>query len=273
MRYIFILLFISFFYSSCTIERKLYSPTQINNPSLQEKNNYSISTTISTPTGFDINGGYAITNRFAIIAGVFNYRNNDNQQSFSIFSGNRDSSLLTYKHKGFHAGAGLYFPLSENKSSEFFAFFGGYTKGNFEMREKLYDLTSSSRTPKLNYYKSDLNRWFLQASINSYRDVVHFSLITRFNYVAYKNVNTDYDNNQQQEINLPPYGYPEGSSFLDFSFDTKIFFSKEQKAGLQIFSVITTRLNKKDFDFYIYPFRMGIGLFLNSPFTKNLPEK
>lgn len=273
MKYFFVLLYISFFYSSCTIERKLYSPTQVNNPSLQEKNNYSISTTLSTPTGFDISGGYAITNRLAIIGGAFHYRNNDHQQSYSIFSANRDSSFLTYKHKGFHAGAGYYFPLSKKKSSEFIAIFGGYTKGNFEMREKLYELNTSSRTLKLNYYKSDLNRWFLQSSINSYHDVVHFSLISRFNYVAYKNVNTDYDNNQQQEINLPPYAYPEGSSFLDFSFDTKIFFSKEQKAGLQIFSVITSRLNKKDFDFYIYPFRMGIGLFLNSPFTKNEPQK
>ncbi|MEO7393687.1 MAG: hypothetical protein ABIU11_02030 [Chitinophagaceae bacterium] len=273
MRYVFILLCISFFYSGCTIERKLYSPTQVNNPSLQEKNDYSISATVSTPSGFDISGGYAITKRLAIIGGAFSYRNNDNQQSYNIFSANRDSSILTYKHKGFHAGAGFYFPLSKKRSSEFIAIFGGFTKGNFEMREKLYELSGSSRTLQFNYYKSELNRWFLQTSINSYHNVVHFSLISRFNYVAYKNVNTNYNNNQQQEINLPPNGYPEGSSFLDFSFDTKIFFSKEQKVGLQIFSVITTRLNKKDFDFYIYPFRMGIGLFLNSPFTKNLPEK
>jgi len=269
MKYVFIFLTLSFLYSSCNIERRLYSPTQVNNPSLQGKKDYSLSLAFSAPSGFDFNGGYAITNRLAVIGGLYTYKNKDKEeQYFPILSSNRDSTALSYKHKGFHAGAGIYLPLSQKKSSAFISFFGGYTKGDFEMREKFYEISPvPSTSPKLNFYKSDINRWFIQGGIHSYHELINFSFITRFNYVGYSNVTTDYTFDQQASFNFPPLAYPKWSSFLDFSFDTKIFFSKKQMVGLQLFGTATTRLNKKDFNFYIYPFRLGIGVVLKSPFN------
>lgn len=253
--------------SGCTIERRLYSPTKVNNPSLQNKKDYDFSIAFSSPSGFDFNSGYAITNRLAVIGGVYSYKNNDKEESYNIFSTNRDSSILLYKHNGFHAGMGYYIPLSKQKSSTYVSFFGGYTKGKFEMRESLFEVSPTpSATPKLNFYKSDINRWFLQGGFNFYHKVIHQSFITRFNYVGYNNVNTDYTLNEQTAFNFPPVAYPEWSSFLDFSFDTKIFFSEDQVFGLQLFGTVTNRLNKKDFDFYIYPFRLGVGIVLKSPF-------
>lgn len=273
MKSVFILFVSPAFFSNCNIERKLYSPTQVNNPSLKTKNDYSLSLAYSTPSGFDFNAGYAITNRLAVIGGAYTYKNRDKEESYSIFPSHKDSSILVYKHNGFHAGTGIYFPLSKKKSSEFVAFFLGYTKGSFEMREKLYDLTNTPASPKLNFYKSDLNRWFIQGSFNSYHGIFDFSFTTRFNYAGYNNVTTDYDDNQQYSFSLPPKAYPKWSSFLDFSFDTKIFFSKTQAFGLQLFGTAATRLNRKDYNFYYYPFRLGFGIVLKPPLNNQQLKK
>jgi hypothetical protein len=273
MKYIFILLVLPAFFSNCNIERKLYSPTQVNNPSLKTKKDYSLSLAYGTPSGFDFNAGYAITNRLAVIGGAYTYKNRDQEESYSIFSSQRDSSILVYKHNGFHAGAGFYLPLSKETPSEFVAFFIGYTKGSFEMHEKLYDLSNTPPSPKLNFYKSDLDRWFIQGGFNSYHGIFEFSFITRFNYAGYNNVTTDYDDNQQYSFSLPPNAYPKWSSFLDFSFDTKIFFSKNKVFGLQLFGTGTTRLNRKDFNFYYYPLRLGFGIVLKPPLNNQQLKK
>lgn len=269
MKYIFIFILTIILFSSCTIERRLYSPTQVNSPCVEEKSDYSASLSYSSPSGFDFNGGYAITNRWAVIGGLYTYKNKDQEENNNLFSQNRDSSLLLYKHTGFHIGTGVYIPLSkDNKLATFISFFGGYTKGSFEMQESFYEVSPTpSTSPKLNFYKSDINRWFIQGSINLSDRFFHQSFITRFNYVGYNNINTDYTANEQVSFNLPDVGYPKWSSFLDFSFDTKIFFSKEQRLGLQFFGTVSTRLNSEDYNFYYYPFRMGVGIVLKSPFV------
>jgi hypothetical protein len=272
MKYLFILLSLSLFFANCTIDRKLYSPTQVNNPSLKAKNDYSLSIAYSAPPGFDLTSGYAITKRLAIIAGAYSYKNRDKEVAFTIFPSHEDSSVLVYKHNGFHAGAGIYFPLSKKNQSEFLSFFGGFTKGNFEMREKFYDLTNNPTTPVLNFYKSDLNRWFLQGSINAYYGIFDISFITRFNYAGYTNVTTDYNNDQQHSFSLPPNGYPQWSSFLDFTLDAKAFFLKNNAIGLQFFATTATRLNKKDNDFFFYPYRLGMGIVLKKPVSKQSKE-
>ena len=115
MRYLFITILTIVFFASCTIERRLYSPTQVNNPCLEEKNDYSVSLSYSSPSGFDFNSGYAITNRWAVIGGLYTYKNRDREENNYLFSQNRDSALLLYKHKGFNIGTGVYIPLSKEK--------------------------------------------------------------------------------------------------------------------------------------------------------------
>jgi hypothetical protein len=274
MKFISIIVASVFLFSNCsTIQRRLYSSTQVNNPSLKEKNDYSASVTFSTPSGFDFNGGYAITNWLGLIGGLYAYKNRDKEESYYLLSATRDSAALQYKHKGFHLGAGVFFPLSKKNPINFLSVFAGYTNGNFEMKEAFYGDVGMPGTPRLNFYKSDINRWFLQSSLNFYLEHVHQSFITRFNYAGYDNVITDYDLNQQSSFNLPPTAYPKWSSFLDFSFDTKIFFSDNERIGLQLFGSIATRLNRKDFNFYYYPFRLGMGIVIKSPLKSKESKK
>ncbi len=265
---------ILFSLSSCSssIQRKLYSSNQPNNPSLEKKNDYSISATYGEPNGFDLNAGYAITNRFAIIGGLHTQQNRDIEQRFSWFSPIRDSSALSYHHKGYHLGAGAYFPLQKNNPKFFFSFFGGYTNGTFKMTETLYHLDPPD-PPQNNFYQSNITRWFAQGSFSFYDKIFHQSLLARFNYVGYSDVKTDYTEFEQQNYLLPPFGYSKWSQFFDLAFDTKIFFTKDKRLGCQIYGVITPRINRKHFNFSHYPFRGGIGLIFKSPFQNREPKK
>ncbi len=259
-----------FILSSCTINRKIYSPTEVNNPSLQNKNDYSVNLSYGLPSGFDIAGGYAITNRIAITAGLFSHKNDDTEEEYYLFNNRSDSSHLLYKHKGIQIGAGVYFPISGNKKTTFLSFYGGYIKGHFEMREKIYQTyPTQSTTPKLNFYKSDLNRYFLQGSFNAYLPQVHLSFTTRFMFAGYDKVVTDYNTNEQINYRLPPNGYPKWSSFFDLSFNSRFFFSKTEQIGLQLACIATTRLHKEDFNFDYYPFRTSLGIVFKSPVKKN----
>lgn len=266
MKNIFILFFLTSLCSCSVIQRRIYSPTQVNAPSLQEKKDYNISSSISTPLGFDINGGYALSNRFAIIGGLYTYKNRDAEQDYSVFSSTRDSSMLLYKHKGFHAGAGIFIPLIKEKNSFFLSFYGIYTNGSFEMNEKLYEISSTTTSSKFNFYKSEINRWSLQGSVHFFDKLIHQSLTTRLNFVGYNHVTTDYTPIEQATYNLPPVAYPKWSTFLDFSFETKIFFTKNQTAGFQIFGTLSGLINNRDYNIYYYPVRLGTGLVLKPPF-------
>ena len=270
MKYTFIIFILLIFSSCSSIHRKIFSSTQINNPSLQQKKDHSFSLAYSTPAGFDFNGGYAITKRLAIIGGAYTHKNRDEEEAYSIFSRYNASSRLLYRHKGFHGGAGAYFPLSKKNHENIVSFFAGYTTGSFRMDETLYENSPDTSAPaRVSFYKSNINRYFLQGSINIYSKNYEFSFISRYNYVGYANVVTDYTTNEQQSFRLPPLGYPKYSDFLDLAFDSKFYLTNNPQIGLQIFGSITPRLKRREFNFDYYPFRLGIGLVLKNPFKKN----
>ena len=255
---------ILFSFCSCSvIERRIFSSTQINNPSLEKKKDHSVSITYSKPSGFDFTGGYAITNRLAVIGGAYTYRNRDHEATVLLFSNNNSSASLLYRHKGYHGGLGIYLPLSK-KPASFVSFFGGYTYGSFRMDERYFENTANpnpSATPtRISFFKSNIGRYFLQGSLNSYNKNLDASFITRYNYINYTNVVTDYTIDDQRNIGLPPVGNPRHSQFLDFAFDTKIYFSEAPKIGVQLFGSATTRLTNREKNFQYYGFRAGIGI-------------
>ena len=259
--------FILAFAGCSTIQRKLYAPTLINNPSLQAKNDYCFTAEISNPKGVDVQGGYALTNKLAFIAGLYSYYNTDKQEDYSLFSTSSSTSDLVYQHKGFHVGSGVYFPLSSKNLNTIFAAFAGYTNGSFAMRETLYDNSNGQSTsPKLNFYKSDITRWFVQAGITQHNKRTELSGIVRFNFVGYNKVNTDYSPSEQWSYTLPPTAYPKWSQFLDISFDTKVFFSDKKIFGLQFTATTGARWKREVYNFYYYASRIGIGLVFKSPF-------
>ncbi len=259
--------------SSCRVQRRIYSPLPVNNPSLQEKNDFSVNASISTPKGFDINGGFAVTNRLAIIAGAYTHKNKDVEYN-NDFTNQYDSSNLVYRHNGFTLGTGVYFPLTGPGSDNYLSFFGGISKGSFKMNEAFYQVSPNPST-SLNNYKSTLNRYFLQGSMNFYGEIIEGSVTTRYNLVEHKNVITDYTNTQLEDFQLPPFVTGRFNSFVDFSFDIKTFFSRNPRWGIQVFAVVSTRTNKDDDPdsdkrfYHYYPFRAGTGIFFRGFSRKN----
>lgn len=254
---------------SCTIQRRIYSPTQINNPSLREKNDHAFSLTYSGPSGFDFTGGYAVTNRFALIGGGYAYRNNDQQTQSSPFSGVHIDSKLLYKHHGFHGGLGFYFPLSQKPNRTFASFFTGYTLGKFDMNEHQVR-TDGNNAPMTHdfVYNSDIGRYFIQGSFTGYMDQLEMSVSMRYNYITYSNSSTDYSPEDQRDFRLPPNGYSRNSEFLDLGFEMKYYFSNDGRFGMNFFAMGTTRLNRKEFDFDYYGYRVGMGIVVRNPFKK-----
>src|ERR1044072_9114313 len=100
-----------FIFSSCQIERKIYSPLPLNNPSVERKNDFSVNASVSSPKGFDFQGGYAVTDHLALLAGAYTHQNKDRETSVEFFSNQYDSSNLNYHHHGFTLGPGVYFPV------------------------------------------------------------------------------------------------------------------------------------------------------------------
>jgi hypothetical protein len=254
------------FLASCHIERKIYSPLPVNNPSVQKKNDFSVNATISEPKGFDMNGGFAITNHMAIIAGAYTHKNKDREEKHG-FTNQYDSSNLLYRHNGFTIGAGAFFPVFGKQSRSYLSFYSGINSGSFKMNEEFYRISPvPSASPMVNAYKSRLHRYFLQGSLSYYGDQVEASLNTRYNLVEYKKVTTDYTDNQLTEYQLPPFVSRRFNSFIDFSVDLKVFFSRNPRWGLQLFSLVSMRTNKYEFTganrfYYYYPFRAGTGIF------------
>ena len=270
MRYFFICLTL-FLICSCSIRRKLYSSTQINDPVLQQKNDHSFALSFSDPSGFDFTGAYAITNRLAIIGGAYSYRNHEKQSEDHWFSSVSATASLQYRHKGFHGGLGVYFPVTKKNRNAYVSFFTGYTSGRFRMDENYVetDLSTGTTTTRESFYKSDIGRYFIQGGFNSYMGRFEISMLSRYNYVVYSNVSTNYSTTDQFDFSLPPLGYSKYSEFLDFGVDGKYFFTNERRFGIETFFAFTARMNRKEFNFPYYDTRIGIGLVARNPFRKN----
>ncbi len=222
---------------------------------------------------FDVNGGFALTNRLAVIAGAYRHKNKDIEMAGSIApSGiHDDSSNLVYCHNGIALGTGLYFPVPRRSSSGYISFFGGISTGNFRMNEEMYEnQINSPAPPSFHFYKSRLNRYFLQGSLNHYGKKIEVSLSAKYNLIEYNRINTDYTTGQLSSYRLPPFTTPKRNSFLDLACDFKLFFSREPRWGIQLFGLITTRLDNDEYGivrYYYYPIRIGTGIFFRG-FTR-----
>ena len=270
MRYILICLSL-FLICSCTIRRKLYTSTYVNNPSLQHKNDYAFSASISQPAGFDFSGGYAVTNRLAILAGAHTYRNAEDQTDDDFLSPTTTEVSLLYRHKGYHGGLGVYFPISKKNSNGYASFFTGYIKDDFRMDEDGIETDNNNGTTVTRdlFYKSDIGRYFVSGGIHAYVGQFDLSFLGRYNYVEYSNIVTNYSTTEQQLFNFPTLGYSKNSQFLDFAFDMKYYFTEKPRIGLQFFGLLTARLNQKEFNFPFFNNRIGVGVVIRNPFQKS----
>lgn len=254
MRIYFYLAAICLIQFSCKAPRYVYSPSAQNVPVFTQKGDSKLSALYSTnwanrtvvfgenpySRGVDAQAAYAITNHWAVQANYFS-RYEKNGQNYLINS----KSLLKYKRHIMEGGLGYYASLKDEVILQCFAGFGS---GKFTLKD--YTLDSTGVT-SIHYHNASVHKYFIQPAIVYHPDKhASFAFSSRFSFVDYHSIQTNYDSSQlsSHHLNeLPRQTY----SFWEPAI------------------VITHGLNK-------YPYlrmeaQLGFSLLLNSQFVETRP--
>ncbi len=205
LTYLFIFLAISFY--SCQTPRYVNAPAAVNAPLVAKagdnklamyyssnsgNSNENTSNRFNKSRGYDIQGAYAITNHWAVQASYF-YRN---EQNGGTSTGSFDSSSIRYKRKTGDIGIG-YYKLIGNHSNSFQFFAGGGT-GKYEINDKgLIGSASYTR-----FHIADVNKFYLQPALILTERNLSLGIISRFSFVHYKKIQTDYTLYEESDFNL-----------------------------------------------------------------------
>lgn len=193
-----ICLLILIFLSACQTPRYIYSPSAPNNPFLTEKGESKLSASISGGNrrtfdpggkngGFDIQGAYAITDKWAVTAG-YSYRKEKDiydHARYNFF----DSSVINYKRKLVEFGAGMFLPLDKEKKC-YFTFYSGLGFGKFSF------VDNGIEDPGIFYnrnHKSNVFKFYFQPAFNFIPgEYFRLSVGGRCSFVNYSGITTSY---------------------------------------------------------------------------------
>lgn len=185
-----VLLYVSFFFQSCTLFRFAYSPTIQNVPAFTKKNESRITTTIagpltSTESNFSIQGAYALTNHFALTTGMYGTAKSQDELTHTDANGVTRKEIIKYKRNSFDFGMGIFYPISQDKKV-FIEAYAGYGFGI----NKITDMTNTSTT---NFHNSNTSRFYLQPvlSFHPSQNFV-FSTSLRYTSIGYDKIKTSY---------------------------------------------------------------------------------
>lgn len=159
-----------------------------------EKNNLTTAGKLNSGNGLDVQAAYAVTSHWAV-QGAYNVRHEKNHADFNV---NRtDSSLLTYKRKSVEFGVG-YFTYFDKRRASFFQLFAGAGFGSSSFVDQYFTGNIPAR-----YFKSDVTRLYIQPAILlKYGDVFASSLSSRVSFVYFKNVRSDYSEEEMFRYQL-----------------------------------------------------------------------
>lgn len=187
-------------FSACYSPRYVYSPVAVNVPVLAKKGDSKIAgyysfnpgekskvTTagkLNSGNGLDIQAAYAVASHWAV-QGAYTVRHEKNHADFNV---NRtDSSLLSYKRNSVEFGLG-YFTHFDKRRSSYFQVFAGAGFGSSSFSDKYFTGNIPSR-----YFTMDVTRLYIQPAILiKYGEVFASSLSSRVSFVYFKNVQSDY---------------------------------------------------------------------------------
>ncbi|MEQ1796746.1 MAG: hypothetical protein ABL872_02270 [Lacibacter sp.] len=178
------------FFQSCTLFRFAYSPTIQNVPGFTEKNESRITAVIASPlsgteTNFTFQGAYAVTNHFALTAGINGTVRSQDELTYTDGSGISQTDIVKYKRNSFDFGAGIFYPVSADKKV-FIEAYAGYAFGS----NKITDISNNVIG---NYHNSDINRFYLQPMLSIHPSgSSSISTSLRFTSIGYTNIKTTY---------------------------------------------------------------------------------
>lgn len=179
--------------SSCAVPHYMYAPTAINVPSFTEKGESSTSVAFSNH-GYDIQGGYSISNRLAVL-GSWYWRHEKQYtagyQATNIgWPSNNVLDSIRYNRKFLTAGVMFFTPINPRKTI-FFNLSTEYGLGQFNMfenkRTETYNYNSPDTifTHSINNYPATMTQVILQPSIMVHSRSVDFILSFRWSGIRY----------------------------------------------------------------------------------------
>jgi hypothetical protein len=215
-----LILWISLF-SSCTQPRYVYNPPVRNLHYFQEAGQSKLAAHWATgPSrndggssdaynhGFDLQGAYAISDHWAVMASYYNRKESDNISTF-FTSSTSVYSNINYKRSRTEFGVSYFTPLSMSREG-FFHIDGGIGFAN----NSLVDRGSFDSLGLTRDYSDKMFRFFFQPGFYTILDAFQFGLGARLQWQFFNNVNTTYRpmeleayslNGLNQIFNLEPY--------------------------------------------------------------------
>lgn len=193
----------------CQTPRYMYSPSAQNVPLLTQKGDSKLSLTYATnfankievwkgensrANGFDIQSAIAISNHWAMQANYY-YRSEQNGRK----NINEEAVLIRYNRKMLEI-AGGYFSSFNNNKATLFQVFAGIGKGNFSFNDIKND---SGSIQLINSHRTDVVKYWVQpAFIQQSSPQFSFSVTSRFSFINYTNIKSNYTNEQLRTYKL-----------------------------------------------------------------------
>lgn len=217
---LFMVITLSCCFCSCNTNRYIYSASSPNNPYFTKKGESKLTACYSTigksysslsncdpssesnrtgsSVGWDLLGGYAVTNHFSFIAGYYNKSEKDiyrHSGNFSPFN----SSTVKYKRHLFETGGGYFVALNPKKTITF-NFYAGVGGGKFSFEDHGIDTSNHSYG---RYHSANITKLFLQPSFNFMPgNYVRFSFVLKRSFVHYGNIHTSYTAEELRDFSL-----------------------------------------------------------------------
>lgn len=258
---------IVFVFSACYTPRFANSPTAHNVPVMVDKNDSKLSFNYSTnadtrstgdkysrnkSNGFDIQGAYAITKSIAVQGSYFS--RNERTQGDGVEDEFFDSSVINYKRNLVEFGAGYFTPIDQ-KGKILFQVFGGVGFGRFTFtdngKEKSQQLYSR-------FHNANITKYYLEPAI-TFRNKETFaaSLSTRFSFVKFRNVQTNYSQPEKEFYKLDSINRFT-SVFFEPAFVNSYGFNKLPGLRLEYQLGLSLLMSRNIMDYRRFNFSVGL---------------
>ena len=264
--------------AACNTPRYVYSPAAHNVPLLTQKGDSKLGVLYSsnsggddeiinfgraTSNGVDIHAAYAVSNHWALQFNYF-YRHEKNGDEF-----NNSPTLIRYNRNLTELAAGYFTPVNSQKNI-FFHGYAGAGAGKFQFKD--YEINGSSLLYR-NYHQADIFKFFIQPVLMyQHKKVSSVSISSRFSFLSYNNIKTDYDSSQLALYELAALSRGGAVVFWEPAFVYAQGLKKFPFLRLELQAGISALLSRRFVDTRTFNISLGLQADIRN-LLKNKPAK
>lgn len=254
-------------FSACYTPRFVNSPSAHNVPILAKKNDSKLSFNYSTnadtrstsdqysrnrSNGFDIQAAYAITNNIGIQTSYFSRYEltNGGGVDDDLYS----KSVVKYNRHLFEFGAGYFTPIDQ-KGKILFQVFGGFGVGRFTFTDNGKD---NLQIDYSRFHNADVTKYYIDPAITfRSKEIFAASISTRFSFVKFRNVQTNYNAVEKQFFKLDSINRFT-SVFFEPAFVNSYGFNKLPGFRIEYQLGLSLLMSRQIMDYRQFNFSVGL---------------